>query len=480
MVNTLTGNILTADLDSIRAKVNKLDFDLKTEKYTISEYCSKIKNAIDTQAETLIQRIHYKRQELFDEIEEHEKRKMSEFEKEFNSEKYVKLIEETRDSLERYSLGGENGESSLGEEPSRLAKDRLRKLEEKELDFRIEVSRNRLVDFEAISLPDSKLLGLVYYKKVHDQSVTVQAKTEKRTLEYDMTENPLTKPFTHDPEPIIFDLVWLQNGKLLADRLYANGNRQLSILSSDMKFVEKTRYFLQYFRSFTKLEPAHKSVITTIDKIVFFVESPVKNGQASLFTLDYELNVLSNTKLECESLVDIACNEKRIFCMPVKMGEFFFDHIKCYDFNLNLHHQFDSKMMRKEEATCAFISGFAVDQSDRMFLVYKSRSFLTHVKILQLNPENTLILSELSECTIELTHCVFHRFFVNTDLCMAFLDSEKRRVQFFDLKARELVKKERVGFENVENVVIGSSFENRVMVYDRSKSNGLVKVFNYS
>ncbi len=58
--NMSTENV-QSELNSLKARVKKLEYDFKTVKLAIDEHCSHARSKIDVQAETKIKEVHERR-----------------------------------------------------------------------------------------------------------------------------------------------------------------------------------------------------------------------------------------------------------------------------------------------------------------------------------------------------------------------------------------------------------------------------------
>ncbi len=139
-------NSLNENLNLLRTKLQKLEYDLKTARLSIDKHCSYIKAQIDYQTELMIKEINEKRNDLLSQIDEYQNELFKDLEQRINRSRVEKMLAESLEIL--------NNETNI-----ELVKQQLKAFQAEEQNLRKKVFKNKLIDFESIIVPNVKLVG---------------------------------------------------------------------------------------------------------------------------------------------------------------------------------------------------------------------------------------------------------------------------------------------------------------------------------
>jgi hypothetical protein len=132
---------IQSELDLLKRKCTKLEYDFKTARLTIDEHCWTVKSKIDFQAEFMIKKINKERLKLISQIDEYQEKLFQGLEERIDKPKVESTLKEARDFIKS--------------EPSQidLIQQKLDTIKLEEQSLKERLFNRFLIDFESIETP---------------------------------------------------------------------------------------------------------------------------------------------------------------------------------------------------------------------------------------------------------------------------------------------------------------------------------------
>jgi hypothetical protein len=296
---------------SVRLSLATLTQGLGRTKHEIAAHCAKIRSDVDSQAETLINKINEDRTRLFDEISAYE----SEAFATFNASEEKRCLERLALEVTTFANGFDDSPTTTTpsttatatatitsrEEQLALTSRYLSQLQAAVSDLARVQFGNNMIDFESICFPSDHFLGGLFYKPVRNDGIIEERGEISLKINYRQAglirggTGAVYVPFVDYADPVRVHLKPLNSGKFLLFENLKNGDKRLSVLSADFRFVERSRLFVQCFAH----EPIENKLqdqrlILSGDLLCFYVrmESSSKDVEYHVYIIDESLNLL--------------------------------------------------------------------------------------------------------------------------------------------------------------------------------------------
>jgi hypothetical protein len=288
---------LKTHLHTVRTSLATLSRGLDSTRQEIGALCAEIKTQVDEQAETLIRRVNEDRARLLEEIRLYEQQALIAFNSSAGKRELENLVHEATEfstrSEEEVASDEVRAANELEIANAYLEKIKLSIANLKETQF-----NNNLIAFESVSFPSERLfLGEIFYKPIANEKIIQEVCDMGSKFNY--KESLLVRPASYVPfvdytDPINVHLKALNSGRFLLFENFKNGDKRLSILSNDFRFIEQTRFFLQCF-AHEAIEHKLQDQRLTLsgDKICFYVRMDSRaDVEYHVYIFDESLSLL--------------------------------------------------------------------------------------------------------------------------------------------------------------------------------------------
>jgi hypothetical protein len=164
-------NNTKSELDLLKSRVKKLEFDLKWPKLTIDTHCSNIKSKIDFQTELMHQKIDEERMKLIQEVDEYQEGLFQDLDSRIDKSKVEAVLIEIQEFIKS--------------EPTQidLIQQQLNKVKLEEKSFEDQIFLNTLYYFRPTENP-GELLGNVWNRKLKSPISVDEQTTDYRLVEF--------------------------------------------------------------------------------------------------------------------------------------------------------------------------------------------------------------------------------------------------------------------------------------------------------
>jgi hypothetical protein len=146
----MNSNILEGHLILLRSKLQNLEYELKTARFSIDSHCSNIKALIDFEAELMIKEVNDKRLDLLNQLDEYQNDLFENLERRIDRSRVEKTLAQGLDILS-------------SEDNIELVKHQLKVTEIEEHNLRKDVFNKKLI-FRIDSNPELEAARLVLFQ----------------------------------------------------------------------------------------------------------------------------------------------------------------------------------------------------------------------------------------------------------------------------------------------------------------------------
>jgi hypothetical protein len=397
---------LNYNIIPLKSELDSLKRDMKRSEFLVQEHCQKVKNEIDIQAETLIDKINKYRDELFIQVDDYENEALNHCSE---SKEFIKM----RDFIQEYEdFSIETDLSRINE----LTDEFTRQLDSYKTKLPVMRFNNKQVDFESIENDMEKIFGVLYEKPVENQELQpFKLSSELSMVKIDKVSLiPESLVKSQDFDSVRFKQ--LGDDSFLFIENYINDDKRFIIFSNDLKIIKKSKYFNQFFPPHNLLEKEYDLVVNK-DHSKFMIAFNAEYVGIFVYVFDYELNLSCDASLESWC---ITANRHNILCLnsmnEIEVYGWNLAHLKCLT-------PTDTSMDQDYSAKSAV--GFVCDDLNRVFISYQNHS----IKISKLE-ENTY--SRLSIFKLE------DYFDVYSDLIL--ISNQDEQIEIIRSKQKQIYK----------------------------------------
>lgn len=240
-------------LDSLVVNLQNILMDIKSNRMDIVRHCDSVKNEIDLEVEKLIQQANKRREEMISQVETYQSQSLSRHESiETKRQELDEWLNEAKEYLAQCTKSDPSTVNNLAvqERTSYLHQE-----VQKRLDSFLQLDQlgNNQIDFEKVHLQLDRVIGSIYFKPVSNDQVAETRSGATRVFKFDNYLSLVPK-MTNPGKSEHSTFAALASGKYVLLENFEIGCKRMSILSEDLKSVEKCkRYVIEFEPGESKL-----------------------------------------------------------------------------------------------------------------------------------------------------------------------------------------------------------------------------------